>query len=397
MHFTFSRYHDEGSGQDMARAPGHRRRRVAIAVVAVAAVSTVSAVGMAVKGRAAPTVTVVADGLNNPRGLAFHDGHLWVAEAGTGGAECVPTPGAPSDPTCFGLTGSIDRIDDGTVKRVLTGLESSAANGGGGAIGVDGISISGDRIYAIFGVSDFEVPAGLSPQLTAVLFDQAGHLMRAPTSNEEDAGLTNVSNVGAFDYAWSNQHKSLVPEQFPDSNPYGVLADGRHVFVANAASNTLDQVDSHTGSETILAFVPNPPASDAVPTCVAEGPDGALYIGQLTGAGNGAGVANVYRWTPSAGLTVWQKGFSAITGCGFGKDGSFYVTELTKVGFPPSGPPGGDVIKIAKNGTRTTLGTGQLFFPNGFAAGDDGAIYVSNWSVRPGSGPGPHGQVVRIG
>ena len=379
----------------MPRASRRRRRRVGIAVVAVAAVSTVSAVGFAAKGTAAPTVTVVADGLNNPRGLAFEDGHLWVAEAGTGGTECVPTPGGESNPTCFGLTGSIDRIDGGTVKRVFTGLESSAGSGGGSAIGVDGISTFGDRLYAVFGLSDFEVPEGLSPELTAVLFDQAGHLVRGTTSDA--GGLAAVSNVGAFDYAWSNQHKSLVPEQFPDANPYGVLADGHHVFVADAASNTLDQVDSRTGSEKILAFVPNPPASDAVPTCVAEGPDGALYVGQLTGAGNGAGSANVYRWTASTGLKVWQTGFSAITGCGFGKDGSFYVTELDKVGFPPTGPPGGDVIKIAKNGTRTTLGTGQLFFPNGFAAGDDGAIYVSNWSVRPGSGPGPHGQVVRIG
>jgi sugar lactone lactonase YvrE len=376
--------------------PWRGRRRIALAVVAVAAVSAVGAFGFASKGTAAPTVTVVADGLNNPRGLAFQDGHLWVAEAGAGGSECVPTPGGQSDPTCFGLTGSIDRIDGGTVKRVFTGLGSSAGSSGAFASGPNGIATSGDRLYAVLGDSDFTVPQGLSPELTATLFDQAGHLMRGSTG-DGDSGLAALSNVGAFDYAWSNQHKSLVPAQFPDANPYGVLADGSHVFVADAASNTLDEVNSHSGSEKILAFVPNPPQSDAVPTCVAEGPDGALYIGQLTGAGNGAGVANVYRWTASGGLTVWQTGFSAITGCGFGKDGSFYVTELDKVGFPPSGPPGGDVIKIAKNGARTTLGTGQLFFPNGFAAGDDGAIYVSNWSVRPGSGPGPHGQVVRIG
>ena len=395
MGFTYRGFDDGLAAHEPRRESGRRRRRVAMAVIAVTAVSAVSAVGFAAKGTAAPTVTVVADGLNNPRGLAFADGHLWVAEAGTGGTECVTPPGG--ELTCFGLTGSIDRIDGGTVKRVFTGLESSAGKGGGSAIGVDGISTSGDRLYGVFGENDFTVPAGLSPELSGVLFDQTGHLVRGTTSDDGDAGLAPVSNVGAFDYAWSNQNKSLVPEQFPDANPYGVLADGRNIFVADAASNTLDEVDSRTGSEKILAFVPNPPQSDAVPTCVAEGPDGALYVGQLTGAGNGAGVANVYRWTAATGLKVWQTGFSAITGCGFGKDGSFYVTELDKVGFPPLGPPGGDVIKIAKNGTRTTLGTGQLFFPNGFAAGDDGAIYVSNWSVAPGSGPGPHGQVVRIG
>ena len=390
------RWFDRGfAATPTPRGSGWRRRRVAMAVVAVAAVSTVSAVGFAAKGTAAPTVTVVADGLNNPRGLAFVDGHLWVAEAGSGGSECLPTPGAPAVPTCFGLTGSIDRIDGSSVKHVFTDIASSAASNGGQAVGADGISVSGDQIYTVTAESDFAVPTGLSPALSAALFDQLGHLSRG-SIEEHDQSLSPVSNVGAFDYAWSNQHKSLVPAQFPDANPYGVFADGSHVFVADAASNTLDEVDSRNGSEKILAFVPNPPHSDAVPTCVAEGPDGALYVGQLTGVGNGAGVANVYRWTAGTGLTVWKTGFSAITGCGFGKDGSFYVTELDKVGFPPSGPPGGDVIKIAKNGTRTTLGTGQLFFPNGFAAGDDGAIYVSNWSVAPGSGPGPHGQVVRI-
>lgn len=379
----------------MRRVRGRRRRHVAMAVVTVAAVSSVSAVGFAAKGTAAPTVTVVASGLNNPRGLSFdREGNLWVAEAGTGGSECLPTPGAPTNPTCFGLTGSLGRIDGSSVKRVFTDIASLAASNGGSAVGADGISVSGSQIYTAITESDFGVPAGLSPALTAALFDQLGHLMRGPVEGD-DQSLSAVSNVGAFDYAWSNQHKNLTP-QFPDANPYGVFAEAHHEFVVDAASNTLDEVDSH-GNVRILAFIPNPPKSDAVPTCVAEGPDGALYLGQLTGGGNGAGVANIYKFTFAHGLSVWQTGFSAITGCGFGSDGSFYVTEFDKVGFPPSGPPGGDVIKIAKNGTRTTLGTGQLFFPNGFAAGKDGAIYVSNWSIAPGSGPGPHGQVVRIG
>jgi hypothetical protein len=44
----------------------------------------------------------------------------------------------------------------------------------------------------------------------------------------------------------------------------------------------------------------------------------------------------------------------------------------------------------------------RLFYPSGFAAGSDGAIYVSNCSIAPASGMGPQlcktgGQVVRIG
>ncbi|HEV2922605.1 MAG TPA: hypothetical protein VGW98_01105 [Solirubrobacteraceae bacterium] len=36
-------------------------------------------------------------------------------------------------------------------------------------------------------------------------------------------------------------------------------------------------------------------------------------------------------------------------------------------------------------------------FPNGFAAGAHGALYVSNWSIAPAfSGGGPTGEAVRI-
>jgi hypothetical protein len=402
------------TGQSDNRHPGgiqstprvRRRRGVnTLTKVLVAAVAGASALAVAAPGTAAvakapqaPTVTVIAKHLNNPRALAFdQNGNLWVAEAGRGGAECVATPGAPTDPTCFGTTGSLSKIrGDGTVSRVFNGLASAAAQNGTTAIGPDGLSILRDGIYTVSGENDLVIPQGLSPGLTVRLLAQAGHLLRGNLSDSGD-GLAALADPGAFDYTWSNEHKSINP-QYPDANPYGVLARTNLIYVVDAAANTLDSIDRH-GNIQILAVFPDPPASDAVPTCVAQGRDGALYIGELTGVGNGPGSADVFKFTTGGGLTVWQTGFSAITGCGFGSDGSFYVTELDTVGFPPSGPPGGDVVRIAPNGTRTVLGTGQLFFPNGFAAGPDGAIYVSNWSILPGSDPhgGPTGEVVRIG
>ena len=64
--------------------------------------------------------------------------------------------------------------------------------------------------------------------------------------------------------------------------------------------------------------------------------------------------------------------------------------------------PAGDVVRIDRWGHRTHLGVGKLSYPSGFAAGSDGAIYVSNCSIAPASGMGPKlcpagGQVVRIG
>ena len=366
------------------------RRVMQIGLAAAVASSMGGATGYA---SAAPTatVTVVAQGLNNPRGLAFGlDGQLYVAEAGTGGKTCIS---GPRGPQCAGKTGSISRLASGSVNRVVTGLVSIAAPNGQGATGPDGLSRRGDGgMYTIIAGAPQVVPPGLPAGITQALYDQLGQLIKVNTTNGDYKAL---AGVGAYDYAWANRHRGINP-QYPDANPYGVLALGNSIYVVDAGSNTLDIVGAD-GRVKIIALFPNPPVSDAVPTCLDRGRDGALYVGELTGGGNTPGSANVYRVVPGQKPVVWQSGFTTITGCGFGADGSFYVTEFQTGGLgAPS--PAGDVIRILKNGIRQTLGTGQLFLPNGFLAAKDGSIYVSNWSVMPGTSSqgSPTGQVVRI-
>ncbi len=141
-----------------------------------------------------------------------------------------------------------------------------------------------------------------------------------------------------------------------------------------------------------------------MPTCVDRGPDGAFYVGELLGGFYSPGHARVWRVVPGQAPTVWATGLTTVQGCGFGSDGAFYATEFETGGLSegPTSDPAGDVVRIDPNGTRTHLGVGRLFFPSGFAAGSDGAIYVSNCSVAPAAGLGPQlcptgGQVVRIG
>lgn len=359
-------------------------------------------------------VTPVANGLNNPRGLAFGPGGvLYVGEAGLGAGN-----GSGGVGLGVGPTGSIGEIKDlsspfPSFRRIVTGLASWA--GAEGVVGPDGVSALGNGNLSIIMAQSTSALQPAFPNASPALLAQFGRLLQASQSGNWKP----IADVGDFDYAWSGQNANQpwAPRgQFPDANPYAVLSLPSHRYVADAASNTIDEV-TENGSVRIIAFVPNPllpfgpggtlvPVSDSVPTCVAQGADGFLYVGTLAfGANLGTGTAQskVYRIDPEStniflsDADVWASGFHPITGCGFGPD-AFFVTEFFTAGF---GTPG-DVIRVALNpdgsaGARTTLGAGgALIAANGFAAGPDGSIYVSNFSTFPGINNGPVGQVVRV-
>jgi hypothetical protein len=232
-----------------------------------------------------------------------------------------------------------------------------------------------------------------------------------------------VSDIGDFDYLWTgaNQDQPWAPSgQFPDANPYGVEAIAGRQFVADAGANTVDEIRPD-GSVRIIAFVPNPelplpdgtlvPVSDSVPTCVAQGSDGYLYVGTLAYGANLARFSptappnwsslppqsKIYRVDPNAtevvlrDADVWASGFNPIVACGF-NGGAFYVTEYIT---QQSGYTTGDVVRVQVTsggpGSRATLGENALHQPNGLAFDADGNVYVSNYSVSFGAG-----QVVRV-
>ena len=356
--------------------------------------STASAVAPAARGERARVTTVVS-GLDNPRDLAFSaDGKLYVAEAGHGGKFCF---GQGAGRLCGGSTSGISRVNVATssARRVVSGLVSTASPNGFGAGGLDGISILGERIFGIETSSGLSVAPGLlPPRIEALAKRQLGRLIVA---NDEGRWKT-LANVGDRDFRWSGHHKRLVPGQFPDANPYGVLALRGSSWVVDAGSNTIDRI-GRDGEVTVAKFIPNPPSSDAVPTCIDRGWDGALYIGELTGGGNTPGASIVWRYAPDTGrLTKWAQGLTAVTGCGFAPNGKFYATEFSSLGLDNAAPGTGRVVLVPPHSTAPITIVDGLSFPGGFAAGPDGSLYVSNWSIAPAAGPPgqPTGSVVRI-
>ena len=60
-----------------------------------------------------------------------------------------------------------------------------------------------------------------------------------------------------------------------------MLAVPGGVYVADASTNTLNFVKSN-GHISILVYFPDNPIRDSTPTCIAKGPEGALYVGTLS-------------------------------------------------------------------------------------------------------------------
>jgi sugar lactone lactonase YvrE len=321
--------------------------------------------------------TVVASGLDSPRGLvAAPGGRLYVAQAGEGG-----------------LTGKITELRRYWTaapqqRDVVTGLLSAGSEGE--FLGVDGLATdSNGNLFAIMALSESGVPALGRSRL--------GHLLKL-----NSAGVVrDVADVGDVNYQWTMGHQELAYGDFPDSNPYGVLIKANVVYVVDAGANTLNRV-RRDGTVQVLAYFRDNAIRDSTPTCVAEGPDGALYVGTLALFDSivlGPS-ATVYRVDLQAVdpnddskimnvATPWATGLWPINGCAFGPDGTFYASELiTNAGFA-----GGDVVRIPfSNPTlHTSIANQSLLFPAGVAVGQDGAVYVSN-----GGAFVPSGEVVRL-
>lgn len=374
------------------------------AAVAIGAGLLLAGVMTAPAASAATGFVVVASGLDNPRGLSYFNGRVYVAEAGKGGTDCpAGAKGPEGGQLCLGRTGKLISVPAGgglihTIERGLISLTDIP--GGIAAEGVMSVTASAQGLQSLYGESVVGMLASIpstSPLTRSddiALRNYIGSIHRLGRH-----GDTRIADVGDSDYSWSAVHRYLVPHQFPDANPNAEITVGSTTYIADAGSNTLDAVNG--GYVRQLAFLPNNGMSDGVPTCVAMGPDHALYIGQLApgAAPNGS---NIYRYSlRTHTLRVWARGLNVVDGCGFDNRGNFYATEFQSHGFNPgpTGNPAGEVIQIRHNGARRVLGAGHLFYPQGFATDNHGHIFVSNWSILPGTAahPGmPTGQVVRL-
>ena len=93
----------------------------------------------------------------------------------------------------------------------------------------------------------------------------------------------------------------------------------------------------------------------AVPTSVVRGPDGAYYVGTLTGFPFQPGAARVFRVVPGKAPKIYATGFTNIIDLAFGPDRKLYVLEIAHNGLL-SGDPTGALIRVGHNGSRKDRG-----------------------------------------
>jgi hypothetical protein len=388
------------------------RRRIGIGSVASAAVgiAALAAASLVNAGaaQADPSVSIrpVLGGLAAPRGIVFDArGSMYVSESGIAG----------KGPAGLTHTGKVDKFTWGSTTPAWTKVFNSIyatedPSQPPDVLGPEGLSVVPNgckedrRACRVLMITSESTPGIRAATSGAVVDRQAGHLFRLDGAT---GAATSKSNVGSQMYQWTGDHSQLFSD-FPDSNPYGVLvtkgAGGGRTFVADAGANTISEI-MPDGHARVVSYIPNENFGafrDATPTCIAQGPDGYLYVGTLDFVSNlfvppgTGGFSSVWRVNPNANYptkpTKWATGLTTISACTFDRQGNFWAAEMFAGGL--SADPPGDVVRIpfAHPTTQAHFGLGQLPVPGGIAQGPDGAMYVTVGS----SAPGVSGGVMRV-
>ena len=319
----------------------------------------------------AATFEVIADGLNNPRGLSFGaDGSIYVGETGTGGnGKCQPSPSTMFADICAGNTGSVTKISpNGSQSRIFTGFDSLALQpsqeqgAGPQQLKFD----SNGNAYLLAGYAGFpgnrDLELNLLGQDIELPPDQA--LIAPPAPREDVLGTDNLAKLfqvdleteeltEIFDFA---EYELLNNVDGGDyiSNPYDLEIFDDRAYVVDAGANviydlSLDGTDVNAVAPPTqfvenLVFPENTiaPPSDDVPGFDPEQLEGIPPEGMSPDVRDSSGALEDEPMLPNA-LDLQ----SVPTGATIGPDGAYYFGELT--GFPyPEGEA--RVFRLGENG-----------------------------------------------
>jgi hypothetical protein len=328
-----------------------------------------------------PSVTTYATGLNSPRGLTFGpDGHLYVAEAGTGGTlTAAGGPGCPVNfniysPYTAGYSGRVTRVlADGSTETVAAGLPSMT-DASGGNFGPTDVAFIEDSLYVLIEIG------GCSHAMP----DEFPAILRV----NPDGSTTNVANLNAWHAANPPHFLKDTDPATTDQEPGGVfhsmIALGRYLYVVETNRGFLLRVDPSNGSIEKLYDLSIDEAEHNPIVMTRRG--NSFYVGTFGEDGGPAELAVFDKGF--AGYSLSFQSLNPIVGLAW-RGKRLYGVEIFPYDDQWTPENANLVVFDRKTGARTELLTGFASLPNGLIVGPDGALYTSNWGMSfTGGGDG---------
>jgi hypothetical protein len=367
---------------------------VGVAIVSILLVSALAGVASAADGG-----TVIGSGFNSPQGvLVAPDGSVWVVDSGTGGDQEMtmknPDTGEDTKVT-IGETARVVQIAPDGKQTVAATLPSFATPQE--ASGSSRLALMNGVLYATSGGWTEEAFGQTAPPNTAAVVKiEGGKAIEVA----QPWKLELEKNPGGF---------------VKDSHPYGLTAgpDG-NLWVADAGGNDLLKVNPSTGQiDMVEAFtgIPGPMAqidlvavfpgitgpmanperggakeSDPVPTGVAFGADGTVYVSLLPGAPFLPGSSKVVKVSADGNVSDFATGLTMTTDIRWGPDGYLYGVQFGQFTETGPVPNSGKILRIKAGGASEVVLSG-LSFPTSIDFNPAGDAFVTiNGVGAPGSG-----------
>jgi hypothetical protein len=300
----------------------------------------------------------------------------WVAAVVSVAAAVIVPTAAQADTTFY--AGPMFGIDAAPGGQLLV------ADAGQGVVDAD----TGALVAALPGVTDI-APIGRGDMLALTsTFAPGAHGALYRVSKGSTRKLADLQ-----DYELQNDPAGDGTAEGSDPYDLARLAGGK-TLIADAAGNDL-LVATDTGAIDWVATFPEQNGMQAVPTSVVVGPDGAYYVGELTGFPATPGISRVWRVAPgtlharcgaSPACSVVVNGLTSVIDLTVGPDGKLYVAQLDDASWlavEGGGGAGGSVhaCDLATGSCQTVVSHVPLLTSIAFRGS---TLWGSIWALAPG-------------